>query len=769
MRDRLVRSCRIGYTIVVLCACAMAAIAQHLPLSGKVIDGATGQPVHHAIVTLVETGHKTITDAQGGFRFDSLAPGRHTLSIHHLAYASVERAIPPVPVAEGILIALEPVVLPTNEVIVLCTRTAFSLGTTPYPLNVELHDAILRSPVVTLADALQRVPGLALVRDGPWETAIAIRGLSRSNIVTVVDDARIETANDIAGALSLINMHDLERVEVVKSPASSQHGTGAIGGVVQLVSRRPSFTDQLQMSGELTSDLSSVDLGFSQFAALEATDSRVALRLSGGIRKAGDTRTPEGDLANSQVHDFSLSGSLGIAVGGGQSALLTYQRVQATDTGIPGGAPFAASSTARYTLARRELFGVEYRMPSLTSLVPLLTLRAQRQEIVRNVEIRNTNFTIVTPHAVHTTVSAQAEARLTPLPELLITTGIEGWQRELDSRRERQTESGITGERPIPFSRYLSAGVFVLNEWSAIPERLTATCGARYDWIRVSNEEVLNPEYVIAGGVVNTRPGNQRLLWNSGREHDGSWSAHAGLRYMVTSGIDITGLYSAAFRSPSLEERFEFIDLGSVVYVGNPDLRSERSSCVNAGIRVQWEGVRVRGDVFLNSMSDRVSQMPGLYEGRNAFFRTNIGSARLYGWELEIERAVTGWSAIELTFAYVRGEDRYNGTDLPQIPPVGGQVALKGIIGGWGTVTISIPWAGTQGNPGAGEVRTPGYAILSAGFSSMPWTIGWMNLSVRTEVRNIFDKAFRNHLSTLRGVVRCEPGRDAVLSATLTY
>lgn len=762
-------SCRIGCTIVVLCACASAAIAQHLPLSGKVIDGATGQPVYHAIVTLVETGHKTITDERGDFRLDPIASGRYTLSIHHVAYASVERAISSVPITESLLIALEPAVLPTDEVVVRCTRTPSSLRATPYPLNVELHDAILRSPVVTLADALQRVPGLALVRDGSWETAIAIRGLSRSNVVTVVDDARIETANDIAGALSLINMHDLERVEVVKSPASAQHGTGAIGGVVQLVSRRPSFTDLFQMSGEFTSDLSSVDRGFAQYAALEATDNSIALRLSGGFRQAGDTRTPEGDLANSQIHDFSVSGSLGIAVGGGHSALLTYQRVQATNTGIPGGAPFAASSIAQYTLARRELFGVEYRMPNLSSLVPLLTLRVQRQEIARNVEIRNMNFTTVTPHAVHTTVSAQAEARLTPLPDLLITTGVEGWQRELDSKRERQSGSDITGERPVPFSRYGSAGVFVHNEWIAIPGRLTATCGARYDWIRVTNDEAMNPEYIITGGVVNTKPWSQRLLWSSGSENDGSWSAHAGLRYTVTSGLDITGLLSAAYRSPSLEERFEFIDLGSVVYVGNPDLRSERSSCVNAGIRVQSEGVKIRGDVFLNSMSNLVSQMPGLYEGRNAFFRTNIGSARLYGWELEIERALTGWSAIEMSIAYVRGEDRYNNTALPQVPPVGGQVALKGVIDKWGTATISVPWAGTQGNPGAGEVRTPGYAILNAGFSSIPWTFGWMNVSVRAEVRNIFDEVFRNHLSTLRGVVRCEPGRDVVLSATLSF
>jgi len=769
MRARKRRGYRSVFAIALLCACVSVAAAQTPALRGRVIEGATGRPVVDAVVTLVETGQKAITDGQGDFRLEPRASGRYTLSVHHVAYTSVEWAVSSVPGNDRLLIGLEPAVLPAQEVIVRSTRTLSSLRGTPYPLNVVLHDALLWSPFVTVADALQRVPGLALVRDGSWETAIAIRGLSRSNVVTVVDDARIETATDIAGALSLINMHDLERIEVVKSPASSQHGTGAIGGVVQLVSRKPSFTDQFQLSGELTSDLSSVDRGFAQYGALEATNSRFALRLSGGFRGAGDTRTPEGDLANSQIHDFSISGALGIAAGGGQSALLTYQRVQANDTGIPGGAPFPASATARYTLARRELFGAEYRMPNLSSLVPLLTLRVQRQEIARNVEIQNANLTTVTPHAVHTTVSAQAEARLTPFPELLVTTGVEGWQRELDSKRERRSEGSVTGERPIPIARYLSAGVFVLNEWSVIPERLTATCGARYDWIRITNDEVMNPEYVVAGGVLDTRPANQHVQWNSGLENDGSWSAHVGVRYTVAPGVDFTGLFSAAFRSPSLEERFEFIDLGSVVYVGSPDLRSEKSSCVDAGVRVQSERTRVRGDVFLNAMSNLVSQLPALYEGRKAFFRSNIGSARLYGWEIEIEQAVTAWSDIELSIAYVRGEDRYARTDLPLIPPIGGQLAWKGLIARWGSVMISIPWAGAQGNPGDGESRTPGYAILNTGFSSTPWALGGMQLSVRAEVRNLFDKAFWNHLSTLRGVVRCEPGRNFVLSGTLTF
>jgi hemoglobin/transferrin/lactoferrin receptor protein len=755
--------------MLILFPLALTLCAEGITVKGQLLDAATRKPIAHCVVTLVETMQRAVSDEQGSFTFALTAPGRYTISAHHLAYRTVERMIIADANTPVLVIAMEPAVLETEEMVVHSTRTPTLLSTTPYPLNVELQDRIRRSHAVTVADALQRVPGLALVRDGSWETALAIRGLSRSNIVSVIDDARIETANDIAGALSLINVHDLDRVEVLKSPASAQHGSGAIGGVVQFVSKRPAFTEDFSMDGELVSDVSSVDGGFSQYGAIDATGERVAARFSGGIRHAKDTRTPAGTLANSHYNDFSLSGVVGIATGNEQTALLTYQRVQAEDTGIPGGSPIAVTATARYTLARRELLSAEYRIPHLTSDIPLLTLRMQKQEITRAVDILNANLSLVTPHAIHTTLSGQAEAQIVPLSSMLLTAGAEVWQRKLDSQREKRVAGTITGERPVPVSWYTSAGAFVHNDWAAIPGRLTITCGARYDWIHISNEAVLNPAYVIANGVMNPTPAGQKQLWQSGSEHDGSWSANAGMRYALTPNLDITALGSAAYRSPSLEERYEFIDLGSYVYVGNPDLKSEKSLCANAGLRVHTEPLTVRMDMFVNSMSDLVSQVPGTYENRKAYYRTNIGKARLYGFECEADQALSSWMALTLTAAYVRGRDTYYDQNLSQIPPFNGQVELRGIWSGAGTFSVEVPWATGQNVPAVGELATPGYVLLNLGYSSDPLNLGVTRLSFRAEARNLLDKEYRNHLSTLRGLVRLEPGRNVVLSATAAF
>ena len=744
---------------------ASIAVAAMPPLTGRVSDAAAMKPVAGAIVLIVETSERTVTDDQGLFRFERLAPGRYTVEVHHIAYADVERSITVHPgTGDSILISLQPALLPAAEVVVRSLGS--SMSATPYPVQVELHDQLNGTSGVTLPDALKDLPGVSLVRDGTWEAAISIRGLSRSDIIMLVDNTRIETANDIAGALSLVNLHDLERVETVQSSGSVLYGSGALGGVVHLITRRPSFTGEPRVRGEVTADFTSVDGGVSEYAALEGSAERLGWRLSGGYRKAGNTMTPGGLLPNSQYRDFSLCGTLGLKTFEEQSLVLTYQRSQAEDTGIPGGSPIGAAATATYTLARRELIGLEYSVPNITPEIPMLTFRASRQEIDRNVEIIQNPAVRLTPHAVHATLSMQAEARVMLHEEDLLAVGGELWQRELDSRRERYSGVQVVGERPVPSSSFFSGGVYAQNEWHIVPDKLTATCGARYDWIRVRNDQTLNPEYIISGGTLQTSPPNQQVLWQAMSARNSSWSANAGIWQELYPALDVTFLASTAFRSPSLEERYQFIDLGSVVHLGNPSLKPERSICLTAGVRWHRDGLRMQADLFLNHLRDLVTEAPGVYEGRPALIGENIGEARLYGYEISGEIICSSWSALEASLSYVRGEDILHQADLPFIAPLNGHVALRCAFTSWGGLRIVCRGAGTQNHLAPGEVRTPGYAVVDADFSSEP--LGGGPLTVRSGIHNLLDKGYQDHLSTLRGAIRMEPGRNFVISATVT-
>ena len=527
---------RLSLYVVLFVLNASLSLSQSLSVTGKVVDAATRQPVAQAIIEIRETGQRKTTDNEGRFRYEQLTAGRYTLSVRHLAYANTEhRIVLPIEHNDSILIFVHPTLFKSDEVVVQSTRTSSAMSTTPYPVDIEMSDRFTQFSSTTISDALHKVPGIALVRDGIWETALSIRGMSRSNIVSLIDNVRIETANDIAGALSLININDLERVELLKSSSSVLYGTGALGGVLHLVTKRPSFTDEFQVGAELTSTASSVNGGVSHFAAVQCSSTQYAMRISGGYRNAGNTSTPDGVLPNSQYHDFSLTGSLGIKTVDEQALFISYQRSQAEDTGIPGGSAFGATAAVQYTLARRELVGLDYTIPNISSTIPLMTLRLSRQEIDRNVEVIQSPTVTVTPHAVHTTLSAQMESMIVPSADHLIVIGAEVWEREVDSRREKNLKNAnkIVGERPIPLSTYFSRGIYAQDEWSILPNNVTITLGARYDWIGVSNDKTFNPEYIISSGIVQANTADSTILWNSGSAHDESWSANTGMHFRL--------------------------------------------------------------------------------------------------------------------------------------------------------------------------------------------------------------------------------------------
>lgn len=765
------RSLRRAHAVSALFAVALVATlplaAAAATLRGRLTEEGSARPVEHAVVRLLEAGRVETSDTEGRFAFAHLPPGRWTLSVHHLGYADVERALVVTDDAQ-VSFALRPAVFHAGEILVRSSRSLATLGRTPYAVDAVTGAALREAPAVTASDALAALPGLALVRDGAWETAVSIRGMSRSSIVALVDHTRIETATDIAGGLSLVDVGDLERVEVVKSGGSVLFGTGALGGAVQLVSRRAPFSERPRGALEWTSGFTSVDEGVAQHLALEGSAGRAALRLSGGHRSAGDTETPAGPLADSYHHDWSLNGSLGLRTFGEQSALVSYQRVQAEDTGIPGGAPIAAGASARYPLARRERLALEYTLPNLGARVPLLTARVARQDIDREVEIRQSPTVRVTPHATHETLSGQLEARLLPARGHLLLAGVEAWQRDLDSRRERHLSASQTviGERPVPLANHLSAGVYAQDEWDALPERLRLVLGARYDLGRMRNDQALNPEYRIVNGVLQPHPPGQSVLWTARTARDHSWDVDAGLHWTPDPRLATSLMVTTAYRSPSLEERYQFIDLGSSVRIGDPDLRPERSVSVDAGARVLAAGTTLRADFFVNLLTDLVAELPATWQGRPAFVKTNVGSARLRGFELAGEQRLARGTALSASLAYVRGEDTAHGTDLPQIAPLQARLELRSEAARAGTLRLGCVATHAQDDPGPGESATAGWTTWETGFTSAPWRAGDAACTLRLGARNLFDRAYRQHLSTLRGVVRLEPGRD--LYATLT-
>jgi len=127
-----------------------------------------------------------------------------------------------------------------DPVVVTAARGPQSLDDLVADVTVIGPEEIARSGAGSLASLLSRQPGIEIVTNGsPGSTSgVFIRGANRQQTVVLLDGLRIESSSAGAASLEAIPLEQIERIEILRGPASSLYGADAIGGVIQVFTRR---------------------------------------------------------------------------------------------------------------------------------------------------------------------------------------------------------------------------------------------------------------------------------------------------------------------------------------------------------------------------------------------------------------------------------------------------------------------------------------------------------------------------------------------------
>ncbi len=140
-----------------------------------------------------------------------------------------------------------------DEVLVTATRTPIALADSLSPAQVIDRTAIESSQATSLQDLLRGRAGINLTNTGGLgkQTSLFLRGTNSSHTVVLVDGVRINTADFGLAMLQDLPLAQIERVEIVRGPQSSLYGADAIGGVVQIFTRRNTggFAPHLELGG----------------------------------------------------------------------------------------------------------------------------------------------------------------------------------------------------------------------------------------------------------------------------------------------------------------------------------------------------------------------------------------------------------------------------------------------------------------------------------------------------------------------------------------
>jgi vitamin B12 transporter len=135
-----------------------------------------------------------------------------------------------------------------DPLVVSATRQESLLSRTLAPVIVITREEIERAQVFDLAELLRLHAGLDVARNGgPGQaTSVFIRGAESNHTLVLVDGVRINPGTIGGAPFQHLNPELVERIEIVKGPRSSQWGSDAIGGVVNVITRRPAGALALQ-------------------------------------------------------------------------------------------------------------------------------------------------------------------------------------------------------------------------------------------------------------------------------------------------------------------------------------------------------------------------------------------------------------------------------------------------------------------------------------------------------------------------------------------
>lgn len=772
--------------------------AQSYSLTGYIRDAKSGKVLDGAVVIL-NNSLQAVSNDRGYYSFKNLLKGSYLGKVTRLGYKSQ-----PVSLKledESIIkdFSLESTPIEFDEVVVNSSKTSKYLRNSPYSELLIDKTQIESRSSHSICDILKEQPGLSLLRDGIWGTEINIRGLNRENLVTLIDGNRIATSTDVAARLSMIDMDDVERIEVIKGASSSIYGSGATGGIINVLTKTPYIHENFMVNGSFSSGVNTVNKMFSSSGSVNTGNSFWSSKISGSFRKADNTFTPGGELKNSQFKDYSFAAALNIIPIENNSLKFNYQLFKAEDVGIPGASVFTPNAEVRYPDEKREMIAAGYEIQNISKLFYKFSLKYSYQVIDRNVEniphitqnnaatdsTKATRATVlkIAPSATHRNNNFQIQTDFVLGEKNNLILGVDYWDRSYSGIREKfqkietfasdgsnfSTTNKVVGEKPLPDSKYRSIGLFAQDDAALLDEKLFLTIGARLDKIYVAGQSTLNPLYEIVNGKINYTPKGQKFIWNKIKTDEISNSLNFGIKYSCNENLDLTLSLGYSFRSPSLEERFQYIDQGGYVRVGDPSLKSEKGKSVDLGIRYYAADFKFVSSFFYNRFNDLVAEMPGTFEGRKAFIKTNIGEAQLYGFDLHSEYNFFNDYIFHMTASYVKGDDITAKSDLPGIPPLNGSAGIKFLLVDYLVADFSSTIFAQQNNIAPGEMKTPGYAYFNLSCTSTYFKFGSVELQATGGVENIFNKAYRNHLSTTRGIIKSEPGRNIFLKLNLKW
>ena len=752
---------------ILLAAAAATALA---PLSAQTIAGTVrgdGRPVVGVTVRVLELDRSQRTGAAGEFTFANIPPGTYRVFVAASGFASSTDTVRVESGTARADFALVHSAVELREIVVTASAVPHTTNDSYQPTASRGRAALLASPGISFAEKIADLPGVAVRGMSSAPSRPVLRGMTDNELLVLENGLRMgDLATFDPAHGTPIEAAAVSQIDVVRGPATILYGPSTIGGVVNILTDIvPAIADHPK-SGTAVIAGNSVNDGLSAYASSVASSGSQAFGVSGGIMRGSDVGIPSGtyeDPGTGAVfaldrmpHTFAHSGEAGAgySVQGDFGSIGIGGKRYEMNYGIPGVPPnenFAdVPPTTSRIAQKRNTVELRGAFATGTALARQIRLNASYNDYNHTeFPTGQDDFSVFEDVATHfhkRTVNGVLQLQHAAGTRLQGTLGV--W-----SNVERMT---IAGDEPLGPNSLTTGYAGYAFEELVVTSRTRIQAGARYDWNRIqTNPDPASTDSVFRD-LLETRNAN-------------AVTASLGVVHRISDGVTGSLNVARSFRAPTVQELFaDGLDAPSGTYtIGTPSLGPETGLGIDASLKGSFTRLEFELTPFANYVSH---YMYGLLRGdtiENFPVRQFAATdARLVGFEASVNAEVLPHVALRASTDYVNAEDTRSHEPLPFTPP------LRGLLRATyadGRRTGIIEWRGAakQSRLGEGDTPTSGYGIVNAGFG-IRLVRGRVVNHVSVHCDNIFDRAYRDHLSVIKDFIP-QPGRGFRIAYEVLY
>lgn len=748
--------------IIIWFICNSFSLFSQYSISGRITDHNTGETLIGVNVYIPEILKGTTTNKDGDYIIDDLPKGELIVRFSYIGYKTINKKLSLEDSPVQLNLEMDFLVVEGQEIVISGNFTSTQHDNT-VKINTINARQLEQSGSPSLIQTIAETPGVDMISKGPGIGSPVIRGLSLSNILFLNNGIPLNSYQFSESHPYMVDEFGVKRVEIIKGPASLIYGSGAVGGVINLIDEEPALKGKIE--GKAGFKYFGNTNGLSGNLGVKGNQNGFFWGVQGGLTSHMDYKQGDGNIArNTRFNRSSFKINTGLIRKKATFKIIYQQSKDKLGLAVEPAFPLTTENERKNKVWFQDLTDhlvISQNKFFLGKLRLDLNLAYQlNQRKLMGSELTPVN-TLVDMEL--STISFRLKGAYQFNEKFKIIMGTQGF-----------TQSNTNFEAPnriLPDANILDISFYSLAQYH-IQNIIVLEAGLRYSFVNINV-----PLQEVSGHSHDDddETGDDDEMIN----YDNSFSnvsASVGATINLSEMLLLRLNLASAYRSPNLAELTQHGMHGTRFEVGNQDLTNQQNLEADIGFHLHTKHTTIDVSGFYNNVYNYIFLAPTNDTTDDGFkiYQYSQTPSVLFGGEimLHVHPHPIHWLHIEASYSYIIGK-KESGDYLPLIPTNNLKLDLmftkdkfKSLSNSY--LRIGSKYAFAQNNQSEFETPTESYFILDIGLGT-EIKVSKQLFLIDITASNLLNSNYFDHLSSLKDLGIYNMGRSVNLAIVIPF